>query len=1056
MKKNKKNKTIRFFTIALSMLSFLPMTEALAAEVRMADHGSFTRIVFDFPKLTAYTVAVGNNNVNVELGIAEKIKLPVKPTSVVNGVSQIIKDGSLEINLKTKGKVSLKDYRLQRKIILDISEDTSVAKISEPVKELKKIKEVKKQPEPVKAVKNANLEMQQTEPKAAEVKQPEQKNLGTQPVNETHKDEAIKKTDAKEVKADIKPEQEIVAAKSLEEVQSRLAEYTAVKVDSNIPPAKKVEKAPEEIMPEPSFLKKPGSGKTNPKLQAMYQEAPTKIAISSLKTSKLAVFQRADILWIVTDDAQKPSLPLIDGPLKNFIQAPQILRSADAIAYAYTLPKTLYPVAKKHGMVWEVSLYDNNYIDKEPVTFSPSFDKNGFCEKVAIPIEGAGKVITFNDPLIGDTLYIIPTDKDTSIITNTNLNADFKTIPTALGMIIKPLKDNLRVYSIKDLVFVTSTLGINLVSQDFPVLISADVEQKGININDINDQRVFNFPDWIKGGSEKMRENKLAIQDNLLKATSPEEKTQLAMEMATLYLANGFGHEAAGILDLAQQTSPEIEKNPDFIAIRGAVEALAGRYEKALEYFSYPPIQQNPEIKMWTGLAAARTEQWKKAERLFPDNNVLLLQYPSAIAIPFTIYMAESNLRLGKTKAAQNLLDTVKMNDKAINAHHKAAVEYLRGEVARQKGEFATAIKLWEPVSKGIDRLYHTKASLALALLQLEQKDINLEEAINKVENLRFAWREDSLEVEVLSTLGSLKAKNLQPLIALEDYSKAITISKKINHDMAYLIESMQKIFYDLFVNGAYPTTPTFDVISSYTKFNYLFPKEGETYALIALKLTDYLIKADLLEKAAEKVQYLLDENLLSEKTIPEAGAKLSAIYLMDAKPHKALRAIILTEPKVPTTIDPKLEEERILLKAKSYSKIGNVPIAVALLDRIKSKNTILLKADIFWRAKQWKDAAETLQTLIPARAKDVNDENANYVLNTAIAWKLAENSAQLKVIKDTYGAALQNTAVANVFKVITREENGNNLVDRETTLKIAEEAEIFKDFLSSYKELKN
>src|SRR5690606_24983419 len=121
-------------------------------------------------------------------------------------------------------------------------------------------------------------------------------------------------------------------------------------------------------------------------------------------------------------------------------------------------------------------------------------------------------------------------------------------------------------------------------------------------------------------------------------------------------------------------------------------------------------------VRLWAGYVAASTEQWRMAARLFPGDTHLLTEYPPNIAVPFTLYMAESALRLGNTDTAKKLLsslDTAALPADA--AHLRAAAGYLRGELARQEGDFDAAMKHWRPVANGLDQLYHTKAALALA-----------------------------------------------------------------------------------------------------------------------------------------------------------------------------------------------------------------------------------------------------------------------------------------------------------------------------------------------------
>ena len=69
-----------------------------------------------------------------------------------------------------------------------------------------------------------------------------------------------------------------------------------------------------------------------------------------------------------------------------------------------------------------------------------------------------------------------------------------------------------------------------------------------------------------------------------------------------------------------------------------------------------------------------------------------------------------------------------------------------------------------------------------------------------------------------------------------------------------------------------------------------------------------------------------------------------------------------------------------------------------------------------------------------------------------AIAWKLADNSQKLKAIKDKYTFTMSTTDFGYSFSVVTRDGGMSDLADRETTLKIAGEVDIFKSFLENYK----
>lgn len=116
------------------------------------------------------------------------------------------------------------------------------------------------------------------------------------------------------------------------------------------------------------------------------------------------------------------------------------------------------------------------------------------------------------------------------------------------------------------------------------------------------------------------------------------------------YFANGFGHEALGILRMLMSDDPEMEKNPNIIALRGASAALAGHYDEAMTDLTNPAIQQHPEISLWIGSPSpprrsngavrirrfrAPTNCWLNIPLALPFHDHLYrLDRPCALAMP--------------------------------------------------------------------------------------------------------------------------------------------------------------------------------------------------------------------------------------------------------------------------------------------------------------------------------------------------------------------------------------------------------------------------------------
>jgi len=775
-------------------------------------------------------------------------------------------------------------------------------------------------------------------------------------------------------------------------------------------------------------------------------EEITEITLSSLTPMRIAVFERFNALWIVTNSTDASgSTPVIRGPMAEFIARPKGFRFDGGKAYRYTFLKKFYPYVKRQNFLWEVLLLT------EPPTDVPSsakakieFDETSRKAKFMVSMKGAGDTIIFEDPDVGDLLYVIPVSRPSQAVRESRRFADFEILSAHAGMVVRPLKEDLRVNPASDVVLLMSPYGLTVTPEGIgaPILIGEVDEAL-----DDDSNRLFDFPNWRQGGLKKMEDNKRELQEKLLTAKTSEECVVLLMKMARLRFSNNFGQETLGILELVRKENPEVEKNPDFIALRGAANAMAGYYREALQDLSLPSLQRYPEARLWIGFAAAASEQWRMADRSFPKSNQLLLRYPENIAIPLTIYMAESSLRLGHTDTATKLLDSINVTSKSLMPQYQAAINYLRGEVFSQEGKPDQAAEIWQPVADGLNRLYHAKASLSLTHLHLRQKKITLKEAIDQIDNLRFAWRGDGLEVKILRSLGSLKVQDNRILLGMEDMKQAAELADRLLDDSTPIRDDMKKIFSDLFSGNQIIRISSLEAISVYDAFSSLLPS-GSEGVVASLSFADCLISMDLLERAA----WIIEEQIrigIPDSKIVDVGAKLATIYLLDANPSQALEALKVTERR---GLTEKMREERILLKARAQSQLNQTAAAIDTLSTMDSRNARKLKADVLWRAQKWREAAEAIEALLPDAGKSLNEEDALLVVNAAVARKLAGNSDRLKKLKDKYEAAMMGMKLSATFGVVTRDGGASALADRETILRIADEVDMFKGFLNNYK----
>ena len=957
--------------------------------VRVGVHKDYTRLVFDYTRLTAYRADKKGDGIALAFDNPAPLSLPADKENMT--MSSTHDNGVTRLDIGLPPGSTFKHYRLDRKIVIDVYPGKGKIAAAKPAPK-------KAEPPPVKK------EVKKDPPVAAAPKKEPPK-------------EPVKTAEAPPAEPKVEDLRKAIESKM------PAVPVPPVIVDEAPPPAI----AKQEAAPAP--------------------RAPTVITISTIAPTRLAVFKRFGVLWIVMDTEAAGALePSATGPEAGLLGNPKIVKFKNGTAYRYTLPPARFVSVEKENLTWRVTLSAD---DRQPparnlINVVRDGDAQSGKVRLMAEIKGSSSVMEVQDPAIGDTLYVVATAEQEQRIDQGRHFPDLEIIPASIGMVVRPAADDIRANRIENFVLVTAPGGIKATpgATAGPAAVSVARRRPG------EEARLFDFPNWRQGGPQKLYHNARAMLNDAAAADEGEARTATLMRLALLYFANNFGQETLGVLRMIETDTPDMAKNPNFIALRGAAEAMAGNYAEALKDLSHPAIQQHAEVNLWIGYAAAATEQWRMANRAFPADNYLLLQYPDSIAVPFTVYMAESRLRLGQMESAEKLLSTLDTMKGGFGAHYQAAIQYLKGEAARQSGRPEEAVRIWRPVAFGLDRLYHTKASLALANLRLQEKMIDIKEAIDTVDSLRFAWRGDGLEVQILHNLGQLKIKNKQYLSGLEDMQTAIKLADSLLDDSQPIKDDMADVFTDLFVKGGLKGVSPLEAVSIYNGFSSYMPA-GEEGAAATLSFAESLISIDLLGKAAELLKEQLDAGLVPATKRPAIQNKLAAVYLLDRLPQRTLATL---DEAGDNNVAGELADERRLLRARAMSQLNRTKDAIAALDGLETRDALKLKADVLWRAKKWTEAAAVIEKLLPAAGSGIDEAEAQLVVNAAVAYKLAGDADGLMRTKARYGSAMEATSLGNTFGTVTRSEGRSSLADRETLLNIINEVDMFKGFLDTYK----
>jgi hypothetical protein len=349
------------------------------------------------------------------------------------------------------------------------------------------------------------------------------------------------------------------------------------------------------------------------------------------------------------------------------------------------------------------------------------------------------------------------------------------------------------------------------------------------------------------------------------------------------------------------------------------------------------------------------------------------------------------------------------------------------------------------------DRRARARALYARAMALYEVKKANRRDTINALDALRFSWRGDTFEFTLLRKLGELQLAEgdvdngiealHQAAVYFADFPAARDVAK-----------GAADAFADLFLGQSATDVAPVKALALYSQFHDL-EAPGERLDGIVKKLIDRLVGVDLLDQAAA----LLEEQVKTRwagREKARGAAQLALVRLMNKQPEAALAALDLD---VGSDVPPELLRQRTELRARALSDLGRAPEALQLLAGDNTTDGARLRADIYWRQHDWKNAASTLASLAgePPVQGPLGPELLRLVLSWAAALTLAGDQDGIAKLRASFGPAIQGTQTAQAFSFITEDSakaqsGGGTAAD--IAARVAEIGTL-QSFISSYRQ---
>ena len=788
--------------------------------------------------------------------------------------------------------------------------------------------------------------------------------------------------------------------------------------------------------PPPSFLK---PGRDIPDIHVGAD--PVLIATLDPKTPlRAAVWSRAGYGYIVFDKKLSLTPEALGAGYPAALVKLQTLDIAKDSGFRFPVPDGVQIHITHEGSAWKLFLTTQQ--PDVPVSTSliaqPDF---ALGARLLLPLPDAPEPVNLNDPVVGDDLIIVPlTDQDAFSIGRRM--ADFDIIPSAQGLVLRPANDKLIVRNVLDGIEITAENGLRLSS----AIDTGNSQQSEQNAKSMSSGKsIFDFNVWRGKEGESFTQARQRLQQTIVDV--PErERNRARLELARFYFARGFGAEAMGLLNYLAKLVPDLAAHSDYLALSGAAKILANRPEDGIKDLQASGLDL-PEIKLWEAVGAAKLGSWVDAEDKFAASENILAGYPEPFYSHFFVLAIEAALAVGNDHEAADWLNTLQASPH--NERVDPAIDYLHGVLHAKAGQASAAAESWKLAAGSNDRLYKVRAEMALIDLDVANGSLSPAQAADRLEALRFAWRGDDLEVDILHRLGLfyIKAKNVKA--GFGALAQAVRLYP--NSPLAPKIhEEMTQTFHDVFLGDLGKGLTPLEALSIYQQYRDGLIPDGPDGIAVIRSLAERLVAIDLMDQAGDLLVEVAQKLKGEEKG--QVTTRLAAIRLIDHKPQQALDALELSAGD---TLPDAMQKERLLLRARALSQMGKADDALALLKDNQDYPSKLLRADINLEGKHWAEASKNLLDLVgppPPAGTVLKDQQAEWLLRSAVALAMAGDQVGLDRLAIDYGAAMTGTPQNDTFRILVEPEKLGSPKDIAAAQAKLSEVDIFQGFLDNYR----
>ena len=612
---------------------------------------------------------------------------------------------------------------------------------------------------------------------------------------------------------------------------------------------------------------------------------------------------------------------------------------------------------------------------------------------------------------------------------------DFELLPSRFGVAVLAQADDLTVRPDLD--------GV-VVGRDGGLAVSPVARPPDVPLGEVSDLAIRRGP-WEQARLGDVRE--MIRTQFAASAVAPAGmRGPMRLTLARTLLANGLATEALTALAVASADDPLVASSREAAILRAASLAGIGRDAEARQALSAEALARDPEAALWRAVADGQAGRWREAEAGFSQAMPVLERYPLALQATIRTLTAESAIETGDIDAASRRILLLANTD--LPRWEQDRVAMVRARIDEATNRTKAALDAYDHLAESGERPVAAAAALRGTLLGHETGKLTPAEAIDRLERQSITWHGGDTERAITAGLARL-------YMAAGRYREAFTAVRTANTsapdaaETRALHDEATALFDALYLSPRGDTLNGVDAVALYFDFKELAPI-GRRGDAIVRRLAERLVALDLLDPAADLLQYQIDHRLTGPAR-SSVATQLATIRLMDGKPLMALEAIEGTYlPELPRD----LRRARALLRARALSDLSRTDLALETIEGEAGPDAVRLRADILWSARRWREAGEAHEALLGdawRTGKALDDATRADVIRAGIAYDLAGEPIGLERLKAKFSGAMAESADARTFALLTSADAIRKPGFREIAQK-ATSAETLAAFLAEYR----